>query len=89
MKKLYWQTERRIRVSTYDDVNAICPFFLSGDKQRITCEGLIDRSRCINRFDYSKDREQYRSKYCDKHYEQCRIYRALNQKYEEEQDGKT
>lgn len=76
-------------MSTYDDVNAICPFFLSGDKKRITCEGLIDRSRCINRFDYSKDREQYRSKYCDKHYEQCRIYRALNQKYEEEQDGKT
>lgn len=76
-------------MSTYDDVNAICPFFLAGDKQRITCEGLIDRSRCINRFDYSKDREHYRSKYCDGHYEQCRIYRALNQKYEEEQDGKT
>lgn len=76
-------------MSTYDDVNAICPFFLAGDKQRITCEGLIDGSRCINRFDYSKDREHYRSKYCDGHYEQCRIYRALNQKYEEEQDGKT
>lgn len=76
-------------MSQYQDVNAICPFFLSGDKQRITCEGLIDRSRCINRFDYGKDREQYRSKYCDKRYEQCRIYRALNQKYEEEQDGKT
>ena len=75
-------------MSTYDDVNAICPFFISGDKQRIACEGLIDRSRCINRFDYSKDREQYRSKYCDKHYEQCRIYGALNQKYEEESDGK-
>lgn len=76
-------------MSTYDDVNAICPFFLSGDKQRITCEGLIDRSRCINRFDYGRDCEQYRSKYCDRHYEQCRIYKVLNKKYEEEQDGKT
>ena len=76
-------------MSQYQDVNAICPFFLSGDKQRITCEGLIDKTKCINRFDFGKDREQCRSKSCDKHYEQCRIYRALNQKYEEEQDGKT
>lgn len=70
-------------MSTYDDVNAICPFFLSGDKQRITCEGLIGRSRCINRFDYGKEREQYRNKYCDGDYDQCRIYRVLMEKYKE------
>lgn len=45
-------------MSQYQDVNAICPFFLSGDKQRITCEGLIDKTKCINRFDFGKDREQ-------------------------------
>lgn len=70
-------------MSTYDDVNAICPFFLSGDKQRIVCEGLIGRSRCINQFDYGKEREQYRNQYCDRDYDQCRIYRALMEKYKE------
>lgn len=73
-------------MSQYQDVNAICPFFLSGDKQRITCEGLIDKTKCINRFDFGKDREQYRSRYCDSNYEQCRIYRMLMDKYKERQE---
>lgn len=76
-------------MAEYDDVYAKCPFFQTGEKKRIVCEGLIDKTKCVQLFATGVEREEHRRAYCDDNYEQCCVYAALARKYEEMEDGKT
>lgn len=73
--------------TSYDDVEALCPFFRKSDKYSITCEGVEDDS--INKTvfrdetgrEHQESRNNYRAHYCNLNYSKCRIYRMLNEKY--------
>ena len=69
--------------TTYDSVNAICPFYKSSVGKRITCEGITDD--CITNIDFkSKNKKAlHRSIFCDNKYKNCEVYRMLEAKYEE------
>ena len=68
--------------SSFDDVNAKCPFYSSSKNERIICEGITDECISILRFENKKCRNRYRARYCDTHYERCSLYKALEDKYE-------
>lgn len=72
----------------FDDVNVRCPFYIGSTNTVIICEGVADGSVLENKFrDMSgkpmKDkRDAHKHKYCDCLWEQCPIYKALEEKYE-------
>lgn len=66
----------------YDDVEAICPYFVRSDKRKIVCEGMKDYSLGLE-FDRARERDIYREKYCNTYdYTKCDICVLLNKKYE-------
>ena len=67
--------------TSYDDVNAKCPFFSSSDRERIICEGITDSCISIIKFKDKSTRTEHKEIFCDSQYEKCYMYRALNSKY--------
>ena len=67
----------------YDDVNAICPYFLGSDNHKIVCEGIIEGSKTIVEFDNKKLRNRHREVFCDRRYSNCEVCRMLEDKYDE------
>lgn len=71
----------------YDDVDAICPFFILSKPNSITCEGIKDKTSLTLSFrtdtgqSIPKDRKDYRTKFCDKNYKDCKIFKLLEEKY--------
>ena len=66
----------------YDDVNAKCPYYRTSGKRRITCEGITDMCVNIIEFNAKEYRNMHRRIFCDAKYENCEIYRMLEEKYE-------
>lgn len=67
--------------------DALCPFyrFDDGQKRRITCEGLVDRSTLALTFRQRADYDTQLGVFCCEHYKRCEIYRMLMEaKYDEE-----
>lgn len=69
-------------MTSYDDVEVMCPFFRMSEKRRIVCEGISDD--CVNSMEFvsSRLRDRHKERYCDKKYQNCRLYRMLQEKYE-------
>lgn len=67
----------------YDDVNAICPYFNSSDKRKISCEGITDGCKTVLEFNTQKKRDIHREIFCDARYQNCEIYKMLEEKYKE------
>lgn len=67
--------------SSFDDVNAKCPFYSSSKNERIICEGITDECISILKFVGRKSRTRYRKMFCDCNYERCHLYKALEEKY--------
>ena len=68
----------------YDDVKALCPFFLHSEKRKISCEGITDGCTTNLEFDCKASRDLHRSIFCDAKYENCEIFMMLEEKYEDE-----
>ncbi|MBR2870617.1 MAG: hypothetical protein IKB98_04495 [Clostridia bacterium] len=63
---------------------ARCPFYKRDkDMRKIACEGLVPRSNIIVSFAYLKDFEKHFFSFCGKEYQNCLIFRALMEKYNE------
>lgn len=67
----------------YDDVNARCPYFCASDKQKVACEGVTDGCRTVIEFNSHNKRDRYREMFCNARYEQCKVYKMLEEKYDE------
>ena len=67
----------------YDYVRVKCPFFISGDKRTIHCEGIVNGCVTSNEFKKNSLRDKHRRLYCDGDYERCGLYKALEGKYEQ------
>lgn len=67
--------------------DAQCPFykFDDGQKKRIVCEGIIDRSTLALTYRHRKDYDTQLCVFCCEHYKKCEVYRMIMEaKYDEE-----
>lgn len=68
-------------------VDAQCPFYKSddGQKKRIICEGIVDKSTLALTYRHRTDYDTQLGVFCCEHYKKCEIYRMLMEaKYDEE-----
>ena len=65
----------------YDDAEIKCPFFISSDINRVSCEGLDDYCVLDIRFKAKDKWSLYRQQYCKSRFEKCEIYKMINTKY--------
>ncbi len=70
---------------SYADAYAKCPFYQYSDSKqlRIVCEGYTSQASVTTRFRYSSRQAKYLRRYCCDNYKQCRLYKAIEAKYEE------
>ena len=64
-----------------------CPFWRRTNDPAYTvgCEGLIDRSTLLMRFERAEDREIHARAFCAGRYENCELYHAiLEARYQED-----
>lgn len=64
-----------------------CPFYkfdVGGQKRRIVCEGIVDKSTLELRFCRKRDYDTQLNVFCCEHYKNCEVYRMLMEKYEED-----
>ena len=47
-------------MTRFDDVDARCPFFISSDRLKITCEGVTDGCSTILGFNSEPKKEKYK-----------------------------
>ena len=66
--------------------DVLCPFyrFDDGQKRRITCEGIVDRSTLALTFRKRLDYDTQLGVFCCEHYKKCEVYEMLMKKYEED-----
>ena len=71
---------------SFRQIEVQCPFYKYDDgKQRITCEGLVDRSSLVLTYLNKKDFLIQLETFCCKHYERCEVHKMLMEKYQEEE----
>ena len=66
----------------YSDVSAKCPFYKNSNPNCVTCEGIYNKSTVTTRFEHRNDLGNFRALFCDSNYQNCKIYRLLEKKYE-------
>ena len=69
--------------SRFDDVDVKCPFFKGSDDKRISCEGVVNGSIIIVAFSSKNKRNIQKNTFCDHKYENCELYCAIKEKYDE------
>ena len=67
----------------YDTCFAQCPFFISSGKKNVLCEGITDDCTINLKFISEEKRDLHREIFCDARYQNCEIFRILEEKYEE------
>lgn len=68
----------------YGEVDIKCPFFKKIEPTSMRCEGLIDNTVIHTQFQSAVKRELYQTLYCSRSYKRCRLYKALEKRYEEQ-----
>ena len=68
------------------DADAVCPFFRDHRKSSIGCEGILPGSVLRSEYQGREEREKQYKIYCCENYRYCEIYRAIKEKYEDEDD---
>ena len=66
------------RYSSYDDVYAVCPYYVGGSKQEVRCEGFYRGWALIIRFGTDQARQAWRQARCDllPGYDRCPFFDA-------------
>ena len=66
-----------------NDKDAQCPFFCAHTKNSVVCEGMIPGSSARLNFESAKTKNIQYEVFCCGKYENCEMYRAIQEKYEE------
>lgn len=69
---------------TWDNADAICPFFQTSGIKMVTCEGVTADNMVCVLFQDTKKRLAWRRTFCDRDYKKCEIYKMVMKKYGEE-----
>lgn len=70
----------------YDDVSVGCPFFHYFEGCKIACEGVNENSSIHQAFKSSSERRAYMKRVCYARYKECRVAKALYEKYQEAEE---
>lgn len=61
----------------------LCPFYVTDDRNSITCEGVCPASDRITQFFGSREAKNFqRKEYCDRCFVKCELYNVINEKYD-------
>lgn len=69
------------------EATAKCPFYLCEYKKSVTCEGYCKGMECtLHKFESEESKTKYVQRFCTKEnkYQECKLYKLINQKYEED-----
>ena len=70
----------------WGEADVVCPFFLTQDRKTasICCEGGIEGTKTVTRFEGLKARDSYMGHFCCSfnNFPKCAHYQFVNQKYE-------
>lgn len=80
-----WREEMQANFKNFVDVDAVCPFYIGVDAsgRLLRCEALFEHSTITTTFRSPKWCLEYVREYCQSfNCEKCRLYRALDQKYD-------
>ena len=69
--------------NNFDDANVKCPFFSKTKNERIICEGITDECISVLKFENKKELDKHKTRYCNSHYTECALYKAVEGKYVE------
>lgn len=69
--------------TNYDDVEALCPYYKGSNAKQISCEGITEGSITILSFSSKEKRNKQRRIFCNQRYENCEVFRMLEEKYED------
>ena len=65
-----------------ESARAMCPYYVSYVKRRISCESCLCTTRLVFEFKCEKDAEFYKREYCDTHrWTLCEYAGLLNEKW--------
>ena len=70
--------------SCYGDATVLCPFYKASDSKRISCEGVTEGSVIILSYASKEKKNKQKMIFCDRKYQNCEVYRMLEDKYAEE-----
>ena len=62
-------------------VNTQCPFFLRNTRLNIVCEGIIEKTENIMKFESEQSKMEYQRRNCFSYPNQCIICKTLEKKY--------
>ena len=60
-----------------------CPFILCNERKAVECEGISDESLIKLIFKSEELKKDYVKEFCMSEYESCKLYKMLEEKYEE------
>lgn len=63
----------------YFSLKAICPHYKSEERQIIYCSGIQKDTALHIAFAYPSDRVEYKEKYCESNYKNCRLAKMLEE----------
>ena len=63
-----------------DSKYVLCPFYKDETAHAIRCEGLISEA-CVNNFQAPTQKKEHEKNICCKKYKECRLFKALEEKY--------
>lgn len=63
----------------YLSLKATCPHYKSEEKQLIYCRGVQKDTALHVAFAYPADKVEYKEKYCEDCYQECRIAKMLEE----------
>lgn len=74
----------RKRNKDYTCDRILCPFFKAHAPTVISCEGIIPDTSTQHYFRTKANRILHENIFCTARYRYCEVYRAINDKYEED-----
>ena len=65
-------------MASWNEANALCPFYDTDEKKAVICEAMLPGTKKIKHlFKSETDKNEHMSKCCNKHYFKCLYYQSL------------
>lgn len=64
----------------YEDIMTKCPYYLRTSKYSVTCEGVIDGTKTVTKFDEIKQRQMFQKRECFRYPNDCPIAKEIDRR---------
>lgn len=65
-------------MASWNEANALCPFYITDDKNIIICEAMLNKCSKIKQcFNLSVYKQKHLLNFCNNNYMRCPYYKAL------------